>query len=71
MAHLQQRTAAWHNARRGKLTASNLGAALGLVCVVVANVVISTVVVQQQHNVWLPRCGAGHRRDEQGDRDEN
>ena len=29
-ASLQQRTPAWHAARRGKLTASNLGAALGL-----------------------------------------
>jgi putative phage-type endonuclease len=29
-ASLQQRTPAWHEARRGKLTASNLGAALGL-----------------------------------------
>lgn len=28
---LQQRTPAWHAARKGKLTASNLGAALGLV----------------------------------------
>ena len=37
MAHLQQRTAAWHNARRGKLTASNLGAALGLVSYVSRN----------------------------------
>lgn len=31
MADLQQRSAAWHVARRGKLTASNLGACLGLV----------------------------------------
>ena len=31
MADLQQRTPAWHNARRGKLTASNLGALLGQV----------------------------------------
>ena len=31
MSNLQQRTVAWHNARRGKLTASNFGAALGLV----------------------------------------
>ena len=31
MANLQQRSAAWHIARRGKLTASNLGASLGLV----------------------------------------
>lgn len=31
MANLQQRTPAWHVARRGKLTASNLGATLGLV----------------------------------------
>lgn len=31
MATLQQRTPAWHMARRGKLTASNLGAALGQV----------------------------------------
>ena len=31
MADLQQRTPAWHIARRGKLTASNLGAALGQV----------------------------------------
>lgn len=31
MSDLQQRSAAWHAARRGKLTASNLGAALGLV----------------------------------------
>ena len=31
MAHLQQRTPAWHLARQGKLTASNLGAALGQV----------------------------------------
>jgi putative phage-type endonuclease len=31
MAELQQRTPAWHVARRGKLTASNLGAALGQV----------------------------------------
>ena len=31
MAALQQRTPAWHMARRGKLTASNLGAALGQV----------------------------------------
>ena len=31
MADLQQRTPAWHVARRGKLTASNLGAALGQV----------------------------------------
>jgi putative phage-type endonuclease len=30
MAELQQRTEAWHIARQGKLTASNLGAALGL-----------------------------------------
>ena len=29
-ASLQQRTPAWHAARKGKLTASNLGAALGL-----------------------------------------
>ena len=29
-ASLQQRTPAWHAARRGKLTASNVGAALGL-----------------------------------------
>jgi len=29
-ASLQQRTPAWHAARRGKLTASNLGAAMGL-----------------------------------------
>ena len=29
-ANLQQRTPAWHAARRGKLTASNLGSALGL-----------------------------------------
>lgn len=28
--NLQQRTPAWHAARRGKLTASNIGAALGL-----------------------------------------
>lgn len=31
MADLQQRTAAWHIARRGRLTASNLGALLGQV----------------------------------------
>ena len=31
MSGLQQRTPAWHVARRGKLTASNLGAALGQV----------------------------------------
>ena len=31
MSDLQQRTPAWHVARRGKLTASNLGAALGQV----------------------------------------
>ncbi len=31
MANLQQRSPAWHEARRGKLTASNLGAALGQV----------------------------------------
>ena len=31
MADLQQRTTAWHLARRGRLTASNLGAALGQV----------------------------------------
>lgn len=31
MAGLQQRTPAWHMARKGKLTASNLGAALGQV----------------------------------------
>ena len=31
MADLQQRSTAWHAARRGKLTASNLGAALGQV----------------------------------------
>ena len=31
MADLQQRTPAWHIARRGKLTASNLGAILGQV----------------------------------------
>lgn len=31
MAHLQQRTPAWHLARQGKLTASTLGAALGQV----------------------------------------
>lgn len=31
MASLQQRTDAWHAARRGKLTASNLGALLGQV----------------------------------------
>lgn len=31
MADLQQRTPAWHLARRGKLTASNLGAILGQV----------------------------------------
>lgn len=31
MADLKQRSAAWHDARRGRLTASNLGAALGLV----------------------------------------
>lgn len=30
MASLQQRTPAWHAARKGKLTASNIGAALGL-----------------------------------------
>lgn len=30
MTSLQQRTPAWHAARRGKLTASNLGSALGL-----------------------------------------
>lgn len=30
MAELQQRTEAWHIARQGKLTASNLGASLGL-----------------------------------------
>ena len=30
MAHLQQRTAAWHQARKNKLTASNLGGLLGL-----------------------------------------
>ena len=30
MAFLQQRTPAWHAARKGKLTASNVGAALGL-----------------------------------------
>ena len=29
-ANLQQRTPAWHAARKGKLTASNLGSALGL-----------------------------------------
>ena len=31
MADLEQRTAAWYEARKGKLTASNLGAALGQV----------------------------------------
>ena len=31
MADLQQRTPAWHAARQGKLTASNLGASLGMV----------------------------------------
>ncbi len=31
MTDLEQRTLAWHNARRGKLTASNLGALLGQV----------------------------------------
>ena len=31
MADLQQRTPAWHAARQGKLTASNLGACLGMV----------------------------------------
>ena len=31
MANLQQRSPAWHVARRGKMTASNLGATLGLV----------------------------------------
>ena len=31
MTDLQQRSSAWHNARRGKLTASNVGAALGQV----------------------------------------
>lgn len=30
MAYLQQRTDAWHKARRGKLTASNFAAALGV-----------------------------------------
>jgi exodeoxyribonuclease (lambda-induced) len=30
MAHLQQRTPAWHAARKNKLTASNLGGLLGL-----------------------------------------
>lgn len=30
MASLQQRTPAWHAARKGKLTASNIGAAIGL-----------------------------------------
>ena len=30
MAQFQQRTPAWHAARKGKLTASNVGAALGL-----------------------------------------
>ena len=29
-ASIQQRTPAWHAARRGKLTASNVGAAIGL-----------------------------------------
>lgn len=29
-ASLQQRTPAWHAARKGKLTASNIGAAVGL-----------------------------------------
>ena len=38
MADLQQRSEAWHIARKGKLTASNLGAALGISSCVTRNV---------------------------------